>query len=138
MKDKSSVLGFSRKFPDEAACEKFILQSRWPQGIFCPHCANHRVYRLEAQKRWKCAKCRRQFSARTGSILAESKVTLRQWMMAAWLLTSQRKGQSSSQFAMTLGVTQKTAGFLVNRIRQALQNREAFQDKERRRIDVTA
>jgi transposase-like protein len=118
VKDQLDVFGFFKKFPDEAACEKFIIQSRWPRGIFCPHCANHRVYRLEVQKRWKCAKCRKQFSVRTGSVLAESKVTLQQWIMAAWLLTAHRKGFSSIQLAKTLGCTQKTAWFLAHRIRE--------------------
>ena len=119
MTDHLDVFGFFKKFPDEAACEKFIIQSRWPRGIFCPFCSNHHVYRLETQKRWKCAKCRKQFSARTGSVLAESKVTLQQWIMAAWLLTAHRKGFSSVQLAKTLGVTQKTAWFLAHRIREA-------------------
>lgn len=112
------VFGFFKKFPDEAACEDFIVKARWPRGIYCPHCGNHNIYRLENQKRFKCGGCRKQFSARTGSVLAESKVTLQQWLLATWLLTTHRKGFSSVQLAKTLGVTQKTAWFLAHRIRE--------------------
>jgi transposase-like protein len=120
VKDKLDVFSFFKKYPDEKACEDFIIAARWPRGIFCPHCGNYKVYRLETQKRFKCGGCRKQFSARTGSVLAESKVTLQQWLMAAWILTSHRKGFSSVQLAKTLGVTQKTAWFLAHRIREAL------------------
>ncbi len=119
MKDHLDVFGFFEKFPDEKTCEDFIVKSRWPRGIFCPHCGGYRVYRLEKQKRFKCAACRKQFTVRTGSVLAESKVTLQQWLLATWLLTSHRKGFSSVQLAKTLGVTQKTAWFLAHRIREA-------------------
>lgn len=119
MVETLDVFGFFKKFPDEKACEDFIIQSRWPRGVYCPHCGNYKLYRLEKQKRFKCAGCRKQFTVRTGSVLAESKVTLQQWIMAAWLLTTHRKGFSSVQLAKTLGVTQKTAWFLAHRIREA-------------------
>ncbi len=118
MKDQLDVFEFFKKFPDEKACEDFIIKSRWPRGVYCPHCGGYRIYRLEKQKRFKCAKCRKQFSVRTGSVLAESKVKLQQWIMATWLLTTHRKGFSSIQLAKTLGVTQKTAWFLAHRIRE--------------------
>jgi transposase-like protein len=118
VKDHLDVFGFFKKFPDEKSCEDFIIASRWPRGIFCPHCGNYKVYRLEKQKRFKCGTCRKQFSVRTGSVLAESKVTLQQWLLATWILTSHRKGISSIQLAKTLGVTQKTAWFLAHRIRE--------------------
>jgi len=118
MKDSLDVFEFFAKFPDEKTCEDFIIKSRWPRGVNCPHCGNYKIYRLETQKRFKCAGCRKQFSVRTGSVLAESKVTLQQWILATWLLTSHRKGFSSVQLAKTIGVTQKTAWFLAHRIRE--------------------
>jgi len=118
-KDTLDVFGFFKKFPDEKTCEDFIIAARWPRGVYCPHCGNYKLYRLETQKRFKCAGCRKQFSVRTGSVLAESKVTLQQWLLAGWLLTTHRKGFSSVQLGKTLGVTQKTAWFLAHRIRDA-------------------
>jgi transposase-like protein len=119
MKDNLDVFGFFKKFPNEKACEDFIIQARWPRGIYCPECGNYKIYRLENQKRFKCGSCKTQFTVRTNSVLAESKVTLRQWLLAAWLLTTHRKGFSSVQLAKTLGITQKTAWFLAHRIREA-------------------
>lgn len=123
MKDSLDVFEFFSKFPDEKSCEDFIIKSRWPRGINCPHCSNYKIYRLENQKRFKCAACRKQFTVRTGSVLAESKVTLQQWVLATWLLTTHRKGFSSVQLAKTLGVTQKTAWFLAHRIRETFKGK---------------
>lgn len=123
MKDTLDVFQFLKRFPDEKSSEDFIIKARWPRGIYCPHCGNYRIYRLEKQMRFKCGNCRKQFTVRTGSVLAESKVPLQKWLMAAWLLTTHRKGFSSVQLAQTLGVTQKTAWFLAHRIR------DTFRDK---------
>jgi transposase-like protein len=117
-KEQLDVFGFFAKFPDEKSCEDSIIKSRWPRGIYCPHCGNYKIYRLEKQKRFKCGSCRKQFTVRTGSLLAESKVPLQKWLLATWLLTTHRKGFSSVQLAHTLGVTQKTAWFLADRIRE--------------------
>lgn len=119
MKEQISVFEFLKKFPDEATCEKHIEASRWPTGRSCPTCGSHTTYRLETQKRFKCGKCKSQFTVRTGSILAESKVPLQKWLMAIWILTTHSKGMSSVQLGKTLGVTQKTAWFLAHRIREA-------------------
>lgn len=118
-KKTPSVHEFFKQFPNEDVCEKYIMAGRFPRGVFCPHCGNHKIYRLETQKRFKCGKCREQFTVRTGSILAESKVPLQKWLMAIWILTSHRKGISSVQLGKMLGVTQKTAWFLAHRIRQS-------------------
>lgn len=117
MKNNISVYKFLKQFPDEDTCEKYIIAARYPRGMFCPHCSNRTIYRLETQKRFKCGKCKKQFTVRTGSVLAESKVPLQKWLMAAWILTSHTKGMSSVQLSKTLGVTQKTAWFLSHRIR---------------------
>ncbi|MDF1656597.1 MAG: IS1595 family transposase [Verrucomicrobiales bacterium] len=128
MKDEINVFEFLQQFPDEDACESYIVKKRWPTGISCPHCKNHNIYRLENQKRFKCGGCRKQFSCRTNSVLAESKVKLQKWMMAVWILTSHRKGISSVQLSKTLGVTQKTAWFLGHRIREAISQRRSLFD----------
>lgn len=119
MENNISVFDFLKKFPDEDTCEKYIMAARFPRGVYCPHCGNHKTYRLETQKRFKCSGCRKQFTVRTGSVLAESKVPLQKWLMTAWIMTSHPKGISSIQLSKTLGVTQKTAWFLAHRIREA-------------------
>jgi len=119
MCDNLNVSSFSKNFPNEKSCEDFIVKSRWPLGICCPYCNNYQIYRLEAQKRFKCSSCRKQFTVRTGSVLAESKVSLKQWMKATWLLAKQDKACSVNQFAKDLGVTQKTAQLLIKRVKEA-------------------
>ena len=119
MTDDINVFEFLKQFPDEDTCETCIMAARWPLGAFCPFCGNHRIYRLEKQKRFKCGHCRKQFTVRTGSVLAESKVPLQKWLMAIWILTSYTTGISSVQMSNTLGVTQKTAWFLSHRITEA-------------------
>lgn len=131
MKDTISLPQFIKRFPDENACEQYIINARWPRGISCPHCWNHRVYRLEKQRRFKCGKCEKQFTVRTNSVLAESKIPLQKWLMAVWILTSNSKGISSVQLGKTLGVTQKTAWFLAHRIR------EAFMDGSSKQLNGT-
>lgn len=118
MTNDISVFKFLKKFPNEDACEKWIIAARFPRGMYCPNCGNHKIYRLETQKRFKCGKCRKQFTVRTGSVLAQGKVPLQKWLMAVWVLTSHSKGMSSVQLGKTLGVTQKTAWFLAQRIRE--------------------
>lgn len=114
-----SVFEFINKFPNEEVCHKFIEKSRWPTGVYCPHCGNHRIYWLDTQSRYKCGSCKKQFSIRTNTVLAESKISLQKWLMAIWILTSHKKGISSIQLAKMLGVTQKTAWFLAHRIRES-------------------
>jgi transposase-like protein len=57
--DKLDVFEFLKKFPDEKSCEDFIIKARWPRGIYCPHCGNYKLYRLEKQQRFKCSHCRK-------------------------------------------------------------------------------
>lgn len=110
---------FLKKFPNEDICEQWIVKNRWPNGIQCPHCGNNRIYRLEVVKRFKCSNCRRQFTSRTGSPLAESKISLQKWLMAVWILTSRKKRISAIELATALNVTQRTAWSLYERINNA-------------------
>lgn len=119
MQPISSISEFLERFPDEETCEKYLADSRWPNGIFCPQCENIRVYRLENQKRWKCGNCKHQFTVRTGLVIAESKVPLQKWLMTIWLITQGNESISLSDMASQLGVTQRTALFLSKRIKEA-------------------
>lgn len=131
MKDSISLPQFIKKFPDENACEQYIINARWPRGMSCPHCGNHRIYRIERFRRFKCGKCHKQFTVRTNSVLAESKIPLQKWLMAVWILTSNSKGMSSIQLGKTLGISQKSAWFLAHRIR------EAFMDGSSKQLNGT-
>lgn len=92
---------------------------RWPKGVICPHCGSSRkIYRVSRSNSYKCSDCRKEFSVRKGTIFEESRLPLRKWFAATWLVTSNRKGISSCQLAREIGVTQKTAWFMLGRLRE--------------------
>jgi len=116
-----SVFEFLKQFPDDHSVGKFLEQRRWAHGRRCPHCGSVRTVEVKDQKPmpYRCQDCRKHFSIRTGTILAESKIGLQKWFFAIYLMTTSRKGISSVQLAKEIGVTQKTAWFLEHRIREA-------------------
>ena len=116
-----SLLQMLSTFPDEQACIDHLEQLRWPSGIVCACCGSTRkVYRKKPKQGiYRCADCKKDFSIRKGTIYEESKISLRQWFSAAWMMSSSRKGVSSHQLARELGVTQKTAWFILARLRKA-------------------
>ncbi len=114
-----SLLALIEAFPTEEICIQHLEKLRWPKGIVCPCCGSTRkIYRLKRRHTYKCADCRKQFSVRKGTIFEESRLPLRKWFAAAWLLTSNRKGIPSTQLAREIGVTQKTAWFMLGRLRE--------------------
>jgi transposase-like protein len=92
---------------------------RWRNGAFCPYCGSTKVYNFSDKRTHKCGDCRQRFSIKVGTIFEDSKVPLRKWLMAIWLLTSHRKGIASTQLAKDIEVTQKTAWFMLHRLRHA-------------------
>ena len=114
-----SLYSLMEAFPDEASCIRHLETLRWPKGIVCPCCGSTRkIYHLERSHGYKCADCEKQFSVRKGTIFEESRLPLRKWFAAAWLITSHRKGIPSMQLAREIGVTQKTAWFMLGRLRE--------------------
>jgi transposase-like protein len=106
-------------FPNEESCVRHLEGLRWPKGVVCPCCGSTRkVYHLKRGYTYKCADCRNHFSVRKGTIFEESRLPLRKWFAAAWLITSNRKGIASTQLAREIGVTQKTAWFMLGRLRE--------------------
>jgi len=109
-------------FSHAETCVSYLTNLRWPDGaVRCVHCDHDKVYRLNGTRKvFKCASCRKQFSAIKGSIFENSPISLQKWFIAIYLITSHKKGISSVQLGKDLGVTQKTAWFLLHRIRYAL------------------
>ena len=104
---------------DEQACVDYLRNIRWKNGAFCPHCGCTRIYHFSDQRNHKCADCRKRFSIRVGTIFEDSKLPLRKWFMAIFLITSHKKGIASTQLAKDVGITQKTAWFVLHRLRYA-------------------
>ena len=119
IKEFNNLQDFDEAFPDEETCISHYRAIRWPNGIPCIHCGSmERIYNLPKGKQ-KCGDCRKTFTVRHGSIFADSKLSLRLWFKAIFLMTSHKKGISSHQLARDLGVTQKTGWFVLSRIREA-------------------
>jgi transposase-like protein len=114
-----NLLSLMKAFPDEEACVKHLEILRWPKGIVCPCCGSTRkIYHVKRKFIYKCADCNNQFSVRKGTIFEESRLPLQKWFAAAFLITSNRKGIASTQLRREIGVSQKTAWFMLGRLRE--------------------
>ena len=115
-----SLYQFFQRFPDEAAARTYFETNRWNGEISCPHCGSLSVAPVKSMKPmpYRCRDCRQHFSVRTGTVLAESRLPLHKWLMAIYMMTTARKGIPSTQMAHELGITQKSAWFLAQRIRE--------------------
>lgn len=115
-----SFYQFFQQFPNEEAARLYFEQKRWQGEAYCGHCGSLEVTECKDHKpmAYRCKACRKHFSVRTGTVLAESRLPLHKWLMAIYMMTTARKGIPSTQMAKELGITQKTAWFLSQRIRE--------------------
>ncbi len=120
----STVLDFAQRHATVEACLKHLEQVRWADGAYCPHCGGaDKIYHYSDGRRHKCGDCKRVFRIITGSIFANSPIKLLpKWFMAIYLDTCHSKGISSLQLSKDIGVTQKTAWHMLQRIRHAAGN----------------
>jgi transposase-like protein len=121
----NNLVQLMQYFSDENVCLEHLKQWRWKDGAYCPHCGCTKVYAFSDGKRYKCSDCRKQFTAKVGSIFENTKIPLQKWFVAIYLISSHKKGISSLQLAKDLGITQKNAWFLLHRLRHA-SNTAAF------------
>ncbi|WP_426585285.1 IS1595 family transposase [Mucilaginibacter sp. R-33] len=107
-------------FKEKDTCIEYLTLLRWSGKVKCAHCNHDKVYELKgAYKGYKCAKCRKKFNATKNTIFENSPIELSKWFMAIFILSTHRKGISSVQVARNIGVTQKTAWFMMQRVRYA-------------------
>jgi transposase-like protein len=121
-----NLSGLAKHFTDEASAWELVEKMQWPNGPVCPHCGETgRAYLLankagSYRRTWKCADCRRKFSVLVGSVFEGTKVPLSKWLMAIYLLAASKNGVAAFELHRTLGVTHKTAWFMVHRIREGM------------------
>jgi transposase-like protein len=119
MKQFTSLYDFFEAFPDEQAAIDHLTAIRWKDGAFCPHCGSTRVMHFSDKRTHKCHDCRQRFSIKVGTIFEDTKLPIRKWFAAIWLITSHKKGIASTALAKDLKITQKSAWFVLHRLRHA-------------------
>jgi transposase-like protein len=112
-----------RYFSDPDVCNEYVAALRWPDGPVCPRCGGTEHSYVSTRRLWKCKGCKRQFSVKVGSIFEDSPIGLDKWLAAIWMIANSKNGISSHELARSIGVTQKTAWFLLHRIRLAMQTK---------------
>src|SRR5947199_6714142 len=117
-----SLPEFEARFPDDAACARWLLEKRWPDGFRCPACGHDRAWELgRARLTLQCAACERQVSVTAGTVLHGSHLALRTWFLAAWLMATHKNGISARQLWKQLGLGScKSAWLLVRKLRRAM------------------
>ncbi len=125
-----------RYYADQEVCFKLLTSIRWPDGVICPRCASKNVHLLTTRQIWKCREktCHKQFSIKVGTIFEDSPIKLDKWFCAIWMIVSAKNGVSSYEIHRSLGVMQKTAWFMMHRIRLALQRGSL--DKLKREVEA--
>jgi transposase-like protein len=123
MKVTISHYEFLKQFPDENAARKYLEARRWKGEPTCPHCNNsERVQVRKVVGYFRCLACKEDFTVRTGTIFERSHIPLDKWLHAMYLISTARKGISSLQLSKEIGITQKSAWFMLQRIREACGN----------------
>lgn len=125
----SSILDLIRAFPDEQSCIDYLEQLRWKDGVVSPFDPSSKVYKCKGNK-WKCYNSQRYFNAKTNTIFEGSKISLQTWYIAIYLYTGNKRGISSYQLAKDLDVTQKTAWFILQRLRYATEHESFLKEFE--------
>jgi transposase-like protein len=117
----SSLIEAIRYFSDLDVATEFVANLRWPDGPVCPRCGSTEYSYLTTRRVWKCKGCKKQYSVKLGTIFEDSPLGLDKWLPAVWLIANSKNGISSHELGRALGITQKSAWFMLHRIRLAMQ-----------------
>jgi transposase-like protein len=112
--------GAVRYFSDVDVAGEYVASLRWPDGRVCPRCGSREHSYLSTRRLWKCKACKRQFSVKVGTVFEGSTLGLDKWLPAVWVVANLETGVSSRALARAVGVTQKSAWFMLRRIRLAM------------------
>ena len=120
----TTLLEAIKHFSDADRCHAHVVEQRWPNGVFCPVCGSPVKSFLKSEKSFQCSKAhpKRKFTVKTGTVMEDSPLSLEIWLTAMWLIVNAKNGISSYEIHRALGITQKTAWFLLHRIRYIMKN----------------
>ncbi len=117
----TNLLQAIRYFSDIDVCTDFVAGLRWPNGPVCPRCESPAHSYISTRRVWKCRDCKKQYSVKLGTIFEDSPIGLDKWLAAIWLIANSKNGISSHELGRAIGLTQKSAWFVLHRIRLAMQ-----------------
>src|SRR5580658_10077946 len=112
-------------FSDPDRAHDFMVKLRFPNGVACPRkgCGSANLGYIQTRRMWQCKDCKKQSSVKVGTIFEDSPIGFDKWLPAMWMLAGDRNGVSSHELGRAVGVTQKTAWFMLHRIRLAMRER---------------
>lgn len=121
--EPTSLLDAVRYFSDLDVCNAYMRKIKWPDGNpTCPKCGSENIGEITTRSMLKCRACKKQFSYKVGTIFEDSPLGLDKWFVAVWAIANAKNGISSHELGRSLGVTQKTAWFMLHRIREAMRS----------------
>ncbi len=119
----NNLIELQKFFSDENICWNYLEKLRWNEKIVCPFCGSEKYYKFKNSHTYKCADCLKKYNAKSGTIFENTKIPLSKWFVSIYIATSHKKGISSLQLSKDIGVTQKTAWFILHRIREMLREK---------------
>jgi transposase-like protein len=123
MKNPVTLLQAITYFSDSERAFQYALELRWPDGkVTCPRCDSGSNSFGKTRRLWFCNGCKKQFTVKVGTIFEDSPISLEKWMTAVWMICNCKNGMSSYELHRAIGVTQKSAWFMLHRIREAMKN----------------
>jgi len=123
--DPETLMDAAKVFADVDKCHDYMVSMRWPDGVKCIYCESDKIGFVKSRRVFQCKACRKQFTVKVGTIFEESPIALEKWLFATWMISNCKNGVSSCEIAREIGVTQKTAWFMLQRIRLAMQDEGA-------------
>ena len=125
MKEPKTLQAAIVHFSNPDNCVDYLVSRRWPDGVVCPGCGSAKVSYNAKRHTWKCGSHhpRREFSVKVGTIFEDSPIGLDKWLLVTWMVTNCKNGVSSYEVARDIGVSQKTAWFMLHRIRLAMKGK---------------
>ena len=120
----NTLIAALKYFAKPANCRNYIVSRRWPYGVSCPQCGSDSVYFDSSRDGWECKTrhAKRKFTLKTGTIFEDSPLGLDKWLPTVWMIANAQGSVNSHELARAIGVTQKTAWFMLHRVRLALRD----------------
>ena len=118
-KSTISIIQLLDRFPNQDAARDWMERQRWPNGVECPRCHEHKRIGPMKDGYYRCNACVKVFTVRTKTVMERSHIPLHKWIYAQYILVTARKGVSSMQLAKEIGISQKSAWFMLQRLREA-------------------